>query len=624
MSREGPGWLSCAATLLLLHTLGLDSRNVKQVVFGFIVALQVQPGTSRDRLVYHAIGVLQCAVFIAAVFLFCRSVLATKNTPGWTGQGKVLLFPCKTTHSRFFPKKHSFDYSYLVVGIPVGWEGISGGLVSSSSKKQSWFSSPKKGWYHVNSEDYLYRGDGHLSLRDKLDVYLKSQGVEPAHYPHAYLVTAARFLGYHFNPVSFWYLYSADMSLRCMVLEVNNTFDERRMYLLTPEELEVDELEGSRPDSVASVGSDGKPPMFKQQWPKDFHVSPFNSRKGQYSLLASDPLRALAEGQSPIDTTITLKSNKGHSKLVARIISEGHAADPSFMGLVQKAKFLLSWWWVGFITFPRIVREAGRLWFQKKLHVWYRPEPLKESIGRNADSAEQQLEIAFKKYLRYLVDQSQAAIAVHYIPSGIPDSGRELMLSPSAKSGPDNTEEVEFKVLTPAFYTRFISYAHDLEALFSELRESCTVWVSRPDLLPKLLFKKPAVTLEAQSPLDYVCFEAIRYLRRRPERIVRPLTSSHTPSPSSASATVVDIREFRISSMDAFILHQEDEQLRRQYRSLVLRLFIAERFAFGSLLLVDATLILLRTLLAWTLAFAWQGKWRVLGVSLAILFNGYV
>ena len=47
-----------------------------------------------------------------------------------------------------------------------------------------------------------------------------------------YLVTAPRFLGYAFNPVSFWYLYSEKMNLKAMILEVNNTFDERRLYLL--------------------------------------------------------------------------------------------------------------------------------------------------------------------------------------------------------------------------------------------------------------------------------------------------------------------------------------------------------------------------------------------------------
>lgn len=402
-----------------------------------------------------------------------------------------------------------------------------------------------------------------------------------------------------------------------MILEVNNTFDERRMYFVTPAETAIaDHIEAD------------KPPIFKQEWPKDFHVSPFNSRKGSYSLLASDPLYALSQGRSPVEATIVLKSSKGHGKIVARLFSDGDGLTPSSMAFGEKIWFLLSWWWVGFVTFPRIVKEAGRLWFKRKLHVWYRPEPLEQSMGRHADSSEAQLETFFRKYLRNLVEHAQAAVAVKYIPSGIPNTDAEMMLSPSAKSQSDGNlldgvETTEFKVLTPSFYTRFVFYAHDLEALFSELRESCTIWISQPEVLPKILFKKPQVMLETHRPSDFVLFQAIRFLRRRPEQIVRPLTSSQTIGKPPTSASVKDIRDFRISSMDAFIMRQEDRGLRRRYRNLVLKLLLADRLAFGSLLLVDMAILLLQAWLAWTMVFSWQGRTRVLGLAAAILTFGY-
>jgi DUF1365 family protein len=56
------------------------------------------------------------------------------------------------------------------------------------------------------------------------------------------LITAPKLLGYSFNPVSFWYLYSADRKLSAMILEVNNTFDERHIYFLEPAEVLSEEL----------------------------------------------------------------------------------------------------------------------------------------------------------------------------------------------------------------------------------------------------------------------------------------------------------------------------------------------------------------------------------------------
>lgn len=205
-------------------------------------------------------------------------------------------------------------------------------------------------------------------------------------------MTAPRFLGYSFNPVSFWYLYDMGKNLKAVILEVNNTFGERRMYFLKdsdvvqPDEA-VSELTSTLGDEIpiqeceetsgdAGLGN-GDATIFTDSWSKDFHVSPFNSRKGSYRVSAYDPL-----SRGKINNTITLSSSKGHPKLVARILSTGDCVDPSNMGTVDILKFVMTWCWVGFVTFPRIVREAAKLFFRRGLHVWYRPEVLRESLGR--------------------------------------------------------------------------------------------------------------------------------------------------------------------------------------------------------------------------------------------------
>lgn len=557
--------------------------------------------------------------------------------PRWRGPGKVLLFPCRASHSRLFPKKHSFSYSYLTVGIPVGFEGSVGGMVSvggrGKSGLSSWFSFASwapRAWFSIYPGDYLGRGNSGLGLREKLDEYLRTQvcapsqrakvsepsslltsdkGANPADYPYAYLVTAPRFFGYQFNPVSFWYLYGADKCLAAMILEVNNTFGERRMYFLTPDDADM-QADGptnhraDEADRIKGSGRSGSPrALLKQSWQKDFHVSPFNSRKGSYKLTASDPLAPFMQSHGRLSNTISLISSKGHCKLAARLSEEGAAIDPCDMTWHEKFMFLASWWWVGLLTFPRILKEAFSLFFRHKLHVWYRPEPLKHSIGRKADSTERQLEPIFRRYLEHLVEQSTASLAVKYTASGISRDETRLMLSPAARREAGAAEEVEFKVLTPAFYTRFVYYAQDPEAFFRELDESRTIWVSRPDLLSRLALRKPpSPAPEASMFGDYAYLGIVAKLRVRPERIVRPLTSSAKVAREDRATD--DIRDIRISSMDSYVLAHEPAHVRAVYRTCVLKLFVADRIAFGAVPLLEAQLLFLRASLAWLLSAA--------------------
>lgn len=99
----------------------------------------------------------------------------TDQTSSWSDL-KPRFFPAKTTHTRLFPKKHSFSYSYLLVGIPVGWRGTINSLLCidlpSTVPKKSVF---RRSWFGIQAGHYLDRGNGNLGLRGKLQAYLKSQ-----------------------------------------------------------------------------------------------------------------------------------------------------------------------------------------------------------------------------------------------------------------------------------------------------------------------------------------------------------------------------------------------------------------------------------------------------------------
>lgn len=392
-----------------------------------------------------------------------RSALG--STPTELPFFKPLLFPSRTLHRRLQPKTHSFEYSYLLVGVPILDRSTSttGLLPSVQPSEDSW-------WFSVHSSDYLQRGPAlqDLNFRVKLDLYLVSQGVSDPNqsFPYAYLVTAPAFLGFSFNPVSFWYLYNQHQRLKAMILEVNNTFDERRMYFL-----EKNNNEANIKDHMAKAKRKGAQKHtaagnFIQRWSKDFHVSPFNGRDGTYSVRATDILR-----NGRVDVTIVLRdaiptstasASFKHSgaKLVARVFSPpGHSgADPVAMSLQQRLAFVLRYGWIGFLTNPRILIEARKLW-TKGLKVFYRPEPFDTTISRGETWEEMILEECFRDVLADFARRSK--VSVRYTPAAGLYCGRTIRLGYDSDLedctgiGADTgrTSSLAISILTPSFYT---------------------------------------------------------------------------------------------------------------------------------------------------------------------------
>ncbi|KAJ9611740.1 hypothetical protein H2200_004924 [Cladophialophora chaetospira] len=396
------------------------------------------------------------------------------------------IFECITSHRRLFPTTHSFSYSYLLVGVPIGCRGSDGRVLSWLSPTNA-----SKAWFSVHAEDYLERGHHVDGLAGKLKDYLKTQNVSVDDYPNAYLVTAPRFCGFSFNPVSFWYLYDQDMRLRAMILEVNNTFDERRMYFLQRN------MDDPNPSIV----------RFHSAWKKDFHVSPFNDRDGSYSLTAIDPL---SDSSSQVDNTIVLSSPDGKPKLVARIYSTKAGIDTRRMSALEIYWFLARWWWVGFITNSRILREARILWV-KKLQLFYRPEVLRSSIGRTETPEETTLEPYFRAFLHKINALTERNI--DYVPAAGVDRGKKVVMKPSnSESQRAHAPSMEIKVGTPAFYTELVRGEDVLRAFdrfcFSSAKGEVMIFVSEGDVLRKAVESirqsTTASTDSAPSRLEYV------------------------------------------------------------------------------------------------------------------------
>jgi cyclopropane-fatty-acyl-phospholipid synthase len=180
------------------------------------------------------------------------------------------------------------------------------------------------------------------------------------------LVTAARVLGYAFNPVSFWYIRRPDGSLACGIAEVNNTFGERHLYFLEPE-----------PGSSF-------PHRFRK--PRSFHVSPFNDMGGEYDIVYHE----LGDG-----LRVTFDVHRGGRRVFeAGIVGKSR---PLQSGTIPSllARYPLR----ASLTMPRILWQAAILHYRKGLNVFTRPAPssaltikrrepgLRERLGERAVSS---------------------------------------------------------------------------------------------------------------------------------------------------------------------------------------------------------------------------------------------
>jgi len=193
----------------------------------------------------------------------------------------------------------------------------------------------------IRDRDYLERGAG--TLREKLARVLRRAGVDGT-FPRVTLLTAAGFLHQAFNPVSFHFCYDAADALRIIVAEVNNTFGERHVYVLGG----LVETEGLFEPAHAT--------------PKAFHVSPFFDMMGEYRFRFADPRRSL-------DIRIDLVKG-GRVVFRSRLTGTSRPLDgPNLARTLARHPFTAA------LTVPRILIQAARLYFGRRLPVHDKPVP---------------------------------------------------------------------------------------------------------------------------------------------------------------------------------------------------------------------------------------------------------
>lgn len=173
--------------------------------------------------------------------------------------------------------------------------------VSPVSSYQRW------NWASYQERDHF--GDARLALRARVEKDAEKHGVSLPE-GRIFLLTHLRYLGYNFNPVSFYYALDKENQLRAILAEVSNTFGETHNYWLTE-------------DAQTPSGANSKKYRFR----KTFHVSPFLKMAQEYAWNFSTPGEKLAahcinyeQGAEMFDATLLLERRPWTSRELHRAL----------------------------------------------------------------------------------------------------------------------------------------------------------------------------------------------------------------------------------------------------------------------------------------------------------------
>jgi len=247
---------------------------------------------------------------------------------------RSLIYQGQVSHARLTPVQHSFRY-------PVYFYAFDIDELAQLARENPLFGYNQLRPVAIHDKDYLLQGQ--QPLRQKLQQALTHFGVdEPL--GRVVLITAARYFNYVFNPISYFYCYDSDEQLRYVLAQVNNTFGEMHLYLL---------------DLKTAQERDGQLQISNA---KQFHVSPFFARDGRYEFLLSEP-------QQQLDNQIHYHRDQ-QLALVARI--QGQSQPLTTANLL---KTIIRHPLTAALTMPRILWQAARLYWQRRLPVYTKPVP---------------------------------------------------------------------------------------------------------------------------------------------------------------------------------------------------------------------------------------------------------
>jgi DUF1365 family protein len=234
-------------------------------------------------------------------------------------------------HRRFHPKAHSFEYPLFMAFLDVD-------TIPETMRRARFGGYNCFNWASYHDKDFF--GDPALPLRERVARDAAAQGIQLPDGP-MYVLTHLRYLGYCFNPVSFYFCYGQDGGDPVVLAEVSNTFGESRNYWLGPH------------NAVPAANS------LRFRCAKDFHVSPFMDMDLDYDFTFTPPqeqlvvhMNTLRAGEALFDATLTMQRQPWTSPNLTRTLLRYPWMTAKVIAAIHWEAFRLLWKGLPIYTHP--------------------------------------------------------------------------------------------------------------------------------------------------------------------------------------------------------------------------------------------------------------------------------
>jgi len=245
-------------------------------------------------------------------------------------------------HTRYRPRRHEFRYRLFQFYLDLD--------ELESVLTRLWFSSySRPAIVRFSRRDHL--GNQSESLKQSVLQKVSELG-GPRIDGRVCLLTNLRYFGFGFNPVSFYFCYDRDESLRAILAEVNNTpWGEQHCYLI--------------PVNNANT-------VIRHAQQKEFHVSPFMDLDMRYQWTITRPDKKLA---------VHIENQKAGERLFDAVLVMRQIP----LSNTNLARMMFSFPFMTVKVVGAIYYEALRLWL-KKISFHPHSKPKEAPVAANTQS----------------------------------------------------------------------------------------------------------------------------------------------------------------------------------------------------------------------------------------------